>query len=156
MSFRFTLIPALCLTIAACGPERPAEPTKLPEGTDLKLFTHQGESYLRGVKGSHNTSPRGRKSAVLSVRYDMACKADGTPSARARFASAKALLDEKFVVAPLYFNNPRERSGWRSTASRLILQTGCEIRGVQYDKKTENQRQVLKWAIENRVPPARS
>ena len=149
------LIPAVCLITAlgACTPASQKNPvSRLPDDAAKSSFTYKGESFLRGVKGSHRTSPKGRKAAILDVTYQVACLSGTNPSAKSRFKSARTILAKEFVIAPLYFNNPRERGAWGRTASRRIVEkTGCQITGLNFEQKTTDPLKVLTWALDNKV-----
>ena len=139
------------LLLSACAAEQAPLPT-IPEGVATRDFTHVGESYLRGVNGSSNTTPRGRPAAILEVTYGLRCLADGAQSNRAR---AEQALDTKFVVAPLFFGNPRERGAWNRSAAETLRGTGCILNGFSYETKTTDFIETGMWAIQNRVPPVR-
>jgi hypothetical protein len=139
------------LILSACAPEPAPLPT-LPEGVATRDFTFVDESFLRGVRGSSNTSPPGRPSAILEVTYGLRCVANGAQSNRAKAVQA---LDDKFVVAPLYFGNPRERGAWNRNAARALEGTGCILNGFSFETKTTDMFETAVWAIRNKVPPAR-
>ena len=138
------------LTLAACT-SQPAPVPTLPEGIRTSTASFVDDSYLRGVRGSYNTSPTGRPAAILDVTYSLECVADDFA---ARVKKAKRALDQKFIVAPLYFNNPRERGQWTKLASRAVAEFGCVSKGVSYTTRTTDIRETTIWAIRNRVPPA--
>ncbi|MEL6684415.1 MAG: hypothetical protein AAFN63_13605 [Pseudomonadota bacterium] len=144
-------ITLIMTTLLACAPERPPLPA-LPEGVETTQFNFVDDSYLRGVQGSYNTTPAGRPAAILDVTYDMTCIADG---AQSRKTQAERILDEKYIVAPLFFANPRERGAWRRDATNLVKDTGCIINGVSYERRTTDRLQTAMWALQNGVPPVR-
>ena len=148
---KIALIGVTCAALAGCVKEKPPTPA-LPEGAQTKSFTYVGESFLRGVNGSYNTSPSGRKAAILDVTYGITCLAD---DAQSRFNKSKQMLDETYVVAPLYFNNPREKGYWFSAASRAIVDTGCIVDRFGFEEKTTDVIETTLWAFRNKVPPAR-
>jgi len=139
------------LSVAACASEPAPRPT-LPEGVPSSSFTFVDDSYLRGVRGAYNTSPRGRPAAILDVTYNVSCIAEG---AQSRLNNAKQILDESYVVAPLYFNNPREHGQWARAASEAVAETGCIVSGLSFNRRTTDLRETTLWAILNSVPPAR-
>lgn len=150
MKFRH-LICLGAFALAACAREPEPMPV-LPEGVATKDFTFVDESYLRGVRGSRNTSPRGRPAAILEVTYGLRCIASDAP---ANVNRAKKVLDETFVVAPFYFQNPRERGQWNRQSARVLDGTGCILNGFSYTSKTTDVMQTTMWALRNNVPPAR-
>lgn len=125
---------------------------ELPEGVAVSSFTFVDESYLRGVIGSASTLPVGRNAAILNVAYKIDCIED---DAEARFASAQRILDETFVVAPLYAVNRREQTEWGVSASRALEDTGCVVNRVIYEARTIDPFETALWAARNRVPPLR-
>jgi hypothetical protein len=141
----------IAISMSACGSKQIPEPT-LPAGAKTLSFVHNSESFLRGVQGSYNTSPRGRPAAILDVNFKLVCLADG---GQARFRKASKILSQKNVVSPLYFDNPREHREWREDASRAVAETGCLVDGLTYSKQTEDPMKTLMWALRNKVPPAR-
>ncbi|MGB1234408.1 MAG: hypothetical protein ACPG5U_01590 [Planktomarina sp.] len=153
MKYMKLLAASALVVLSACATREPAP--QLPEGAAREVFRYQSISFLRGVNGSHNTSPRGRSAALLDVTYGFTCLAGGNPSAKSRSKAAFALVEEKYTVAPLYFNNPREKGAWsRSVSETVFDKTGC-VGGVKFETTTTDQVEVLKWALMNRVPPVR-
>ncbi len=140
------------LVLAACASEPTPMPT-LPEGVATKDFSFVDDSYLRGVNGSRNTTPRGRPAAILDVTYGLKCTAD---DAEAGLSRAKKVLDDKFVVAPFYFQNPRERGAWNRSAALALGGTGCILNGFSFTTRTTDPVETGMWAIRNQVPPAKS
>ena len=150
MRFLGFLVAAVAI-LSACASESPPEPT-LPEGSAKRTLQVMDDSFLRGVQGSYNTSPRGRDAAILDVTYTLSCLTDGAES---RANQVKQALDEDFVVAPLYFNNPRERGQWRRQANREAITFGCQVTNLEYDVRTTDRLDVFLWARLNGVPPLR-
>ncbi|KQI71869.1 hypothetical protein AN191_10475 [Loktanella sp. 5RATIMAR09] len=146
-----TLFGLAALALSACAPE-PAPLPSIPEGVATRDFTFVDESFLRGVRGSSNTTPRGRPAAILEVTYGLRCVADGAQSSRDK---AQQALDDAFLVAPLFFNTPRERGAWNRNAARALDGTGCILNGFSYETKTTDIFETGLWAIRNQVPPAR-
>ena len=144
------LLGAVAFALSGCGTEPVAAPT-LPEGVATSSFTFVDDSFLRGVTGTSQTVPRGRPAAILDVTYGLTCIADG---AQARLGRAQQILDTKFVAAPLFFANPRERGQWRREAANAVNGTGCIVTGLSYESRTTDPIQTGMWAIQNRVPPA--
>jgi len=139
------------VVLAACAAEQAPLPA-IPEGVATRDFTFTDESFLRGVNGSSTTSPAGRPAAILEVNYGLRCIAEGAQASR---MNAEKILDEKFVVAPFFFINPRERGAWNRDAARALDGTGCVLNGLTYDTKTTDILETSLWAIRNQVPPAR-
>ncbi len=139
-----------CTTTAQLDAEIP----RLPEEAPKVAFTHKSESLLRGVRGSYNTVPAGRASAILDVTYTLECLSGGKPTARQNFAKAAKKLDNAYKIAPIYFDNPRERGSWNRSAKRLIIQDKtCQVTGVRDEVKTKDSRQVLLWVLQNKAFP---
>lgn len=142
------------MMVSACNSSKVQTP-QLNEGVPSEIIIHKSESFLRGVKGSYNTSPRGRPSAILDVSYRLECAEAGETSAKERALKAGKILDEEYVVAEhLYFNNPRERGNWTRAATRKIFdETQCQVNIVTFEIKTEDTLEVLTWALANGVKP---
>lgn len=137
------------ILLGACtGTSTP--PPALPEGAPTQAFAHTGESFLRGVRGSSQTVPRGRPSAILSVDYTLSCLADNAATRRAQSVAA---LDAAYVVSPLFLINPRERGAWRRDASRTTVGFGCVVTDLQYSTRTNDPLETGLFAIRNNVPP---
>lgn len=150
-SLSLKLLPALAV-LAACS--QPVAETGLPEDAATATFTYTTESMLRGVKGNHNTAPRGRPASILDVTYKFNCLSEGEQTATQRFNAAKAKVDKTYKVAPLYFDNPREYGQWRKSASKSVMETGCQVTGVTFTKKSSSPADILNWIVKNRIPPA--
>jgi len=146
----------IALVLSACNTSKVQTP-KLAEGTPTEIIIHKSESFLRGVKGSYNTSPRGRPSAILDVSYRLECTKDGETNANERALKAGKILDKEYVVAEhLYFNNPRERGYWTRDATRKIFdETQCQVNIVTYEEKTTEPVEVLTWVLANGVKPVK-
>ena len=147
-------IPAM-LMLAGCGTSTTQEeiPT-LPEDAPKATYAYRTESLLRGVRGSYNTIPRGRAAAILDVTYTLECLKGGKPSAAQHYTAAKKVIDDSFKVAPIYFDNPRERGAWARSARRAVIaKTGCQVKSVKDEIKTKDSRQVLLFILRNKVLP---
>lgn len=150
MTLPMVALIAACTTTAQIDAEIP----RLPEEAPKVAFAHKSESLLRGVQGSYNTVPSGRPAAILDVTYTLECLSGGTPSAKQNFAKAAKKLDNAFKIAPIYFNNPRERGSWNRSAKRLIIQDKtCQVTGVRDEVKTTETREVLRWILKNKAFP---
>lgn len=140
-----------CTTTADLNSQIPT----LPEGAPKKAFAFKSESLLRGVRGDYNTIPAGRSAAILDVTYSLECLSGANPSANQYFAKAKKKLQDAYRVAPIYFNNPRERGAWNRSAKKLVIQDGgCQVTGVRDEIKTKESRDVLEFILKNRIGPA--
>lgn len=140
-----------CTTTADLNNQIPT----LPEEAPKMAFVFTSESLLRGVRGSYNTIPAGRPAAILDVTYSLECLSGANPSANQHFAKAKQKLQDAYKVAPIYYNNPRERGAWNRSAKKLVIQDGgCQVTGIQEELKTKDSRDVLEFILENRVGPA--
>lgn len=148
------VLTASCLIMAACASSQPEHP-KLPEDAPTEVFVHRSESFLRGVRGAYNTTPRGRDAAILDVEYTIECLSGGTPSARQRFKQASKILDEQYREAyDYYFHNPREKTYWYLGATKAIIdKTGCQVTGLQDRIKTTDLRTVLLYIIKYNIKP---
>lgn len=126
---------------------------RLDKDAQTQAFELKSESFRRGLRGSTTQS---RPSAVLLVTYKLQCLSDGERAAEDRFKEAKSILEEAYVVAPLYFDNPRERSAWSRSATRRIIEpTGCEVRVVTFEDKGLSAIEATLWALKNGVPPVK-
>ena len=156
MKTSLILFAPVLLLLAACGTTatQDAKIPRLPEDAPKAAFTYQTESLLRGVRGSYNTVPSGRAAAILRVTYTLECLKGGKPSATQHYAAAKKIIDDTFKVAPIYFDNPRERGAWNRSAKRAVIaKTGCQVTGVRDEVKTKDARQVLLFILQNKVLP---
>ena len=141
------------LLLSACGapstplPELPKEATKM-------AFTYKTESFQRGLRSNINGIPGYRPHAIINVTYRLQCLSGGKPSAKSRFTAATKILRKAYNVAPIFYDNPREPTQWKSNTSRHIVeQTGCHVTGLTKTVKTTEPRAVMRWAILNKVPP---
>ena len=139
-----------CTTTATIDAEIPRLPTDAPK----TVFSFKTESLLRGVNGAYNSIPKARSAAILDVTYTLECLAGGKPSAKQNFAKAKNSLEETYKIAPIYYNNPRERGAWNRSAKRLIIKDNvCQVTGVRDEVQTTDQRKVLLFVLQNRLLP---
>ncbi|GGO52999.1 hypothetical protein SAMN05444398_101125 [Roseovarius pacificus] len=144
--WKYSILFGTAFAVSACTTSAPEEPF-FPEGAATSTFTFQDDSYLRGVKGSYNTVPRGRPAAILDVTYEIECLAD---NAQSRAARAKKLLDDAYVVAiHLYYDNPREHGWWRQDASKRVEPAGCIVTGLRYEPRTYDPQETLLYLVRN-------
>lgn len=144
-----TSIAVAALLLGGCAGTAREPIPEFAQGQAVADFTYVGQSLLRGVNGSSNTTPRGRPAAILDVTYAMRCLSGTSPSAATRFEQSKTLLDAEFKIAPLFFSNPRERSRWTGDASRLVVPVGCRVSSVRYETQSSDPATVLRWSLLN-------
>ncbi len=153
MTYPMAAAAALLTLLAGCASRAPEIPT-LPEEAPKASYVYATQSLMRGVRGDHNSIPRARPTAILTVNYSLECLKGGKPSAAQHYAAAKKLLDDKFKVAPIYYDNPRERGMWIKTARRLVVaKTGCQVVGFREETKTTDPQAVLRFILTNKVLP---
>jgi hypothetical protein len=141
---------AFMFLLTACVSKRDPLP-KLPEGAASTTVSYIAESLLRGVTGG---STFDRPTAILEVTYTMKCLVGGEPSIESRRKIAGAALQKAFKIAPVTYDNPRERGYWRSDSIRLVhKQTGCIVTDMERKTKTTNTSEILIWAIKNDALP---